>query len=184
MQIATSDVLKVISRSAFDLRRGFHNPPHLGDPTQRSQRRVDLRAGRRRLPIPLGRGDWRYAPVSKVSSESRVRLCGKAVYRGPRHPLREGGADLRRLGGRRISIPTASLGNPSRAMIGVPMLREDRVEGVFVLTQSGCPAVHRTQIGLLQTFADQAVIAVETSGCSTRCRRRWIQKRCSSGSHR
>ncbi len=48
-----------------------------------------------------------------------------------------------------------------RATLGVPMLRDNKVEGVLVLTRPEPGHFTKSQIDLVQTFADQAVIAVE-----------------------
>ncbi|HEY3793648.1 MAG TPA: ATP-binding protein, partial [Bradyrhizobium sp.] len=48
-----------------------------------------------------------------------------------------------------------------RAALGVPMLRDNKVEGVLVLTRPEPGPFSKSQIDLVQTFADQAVIAVE-----------------------
>jgi two-component system, NtrC family, sensor kinase len=57
-------------------------------------------------------------------------------------------------------VPAVML-NKTRSLLGVPLLRDDRVEGALVLARADPGNFSTRQIELVQTFADQAVIAVE-----------------------
>ena len=57
-------------------------------------------------------------------------------------------------------IPLAMRGRYIGSVVGVPLLRDDRVIGVIALSRSQSGGFSDTQIELLQTFAEQAVIAI------------------------
>src|SRR5205807_6757190 len=50
-----------------------------------------------------------------------------------------------------------------RAMLGIPIMREGTVEGVFSLAKPEPGPFAPRQVDLVQTFADQALIAIENT---------------------
>jgi signal transduction histidine kinase len=157
-QTATSDVLKVISRSAFDLQTVL-------DTLVASAAR--LCAADKGVIFQLHGDEYRLAANYGFSPEA------EAFARD--HPLRPGRGSVTgrvALEGRRIHVPDV-LADPDyhepgyqkafgyRTNLGVPLLREGTTIGVFVLTRDEVNPFTDNQIDLVATFTDQAVIAME-----------------------
>src|SRR5262245_45465415 len=157
-QTATAEVLRVISRSRVDL------PPVLRALVENATRLCSADGGMIRQ---------RDGEVFRAVAE-----CGMAreLYEFDRqHPLPPGRGSLTgrvALERRTVQIPDVltdpeyqntkaqQLGG-SRTLMGVPMLREGTLIGVFVLYKYRVEPFTDRQIGFVETFADQAVIAIE-----------------------
>jgi signal transduction histidine kinase/putative methionine-R-sulfoxide reductase with GAF domain/CHASE3 domain sensor protein len=159
-QTATAEVLKVISRSTFDLEAVLHtlveSAARLCDADKATiTRQIGGRFYRaefygfsrefmehvRTVPVEFERG----------SINGRVLLEGKVVHiadveADPEYTF----ADAGKLGGFRTGL-------------GVPMLREGVPIGVISLVRSGVRPFTDKQIELVSTFADQAAIAIENA---------------------
>jgi two-component system, NtrC family, sensor kinase len=158
-QAATADVLKVISRSTFDLQAVLEtlitSAVELCDANRGS---IFLREGDL-FPLKAASSTtaeflqyWATNPPSagRGSATSRVIASGKV----------EVIPDV--LDDPEMEMPAGSLAR-IRAALGVPMLRNNKVEGVLVLTRPEPGPFTRSQIDLVQTFADQAMIAIENT---------------------
>jgi GAF domain-containing protein len=108
----------------------------------------DLRPSAHYGPIPLGRDRW---PNDRTSISGRTIADRATVHL--RDVLSDEGADF----------PTAQemcRRDGVGTMLAVPMLRESEAVGTIVLRRAEVNPFTDKQIALLQTFADQAVIAI------------------------
>ncbi|GGI34041.1 GAF domain-containing protein [Bradyrhizobium guangdongense] len=157
-QTATADVLKVISRSAFDLQTVLDallsSACRLCDADIGTIRYED--EGSYRLAATYGcKPEWIEHFQTYTTRAERSSIFGRTI-----------------LEGRPVRIPDvladADFGRPRaqklmgfRAALGVPLVREGHAFGVINLFRFAVGSFEDKQIELVATFADQAVIAIE-----------------------
>ncbi|HZO29670.1 MAG TPA: GAF domain-containing protein, partial [Chloroflexota bacterium] len=158
-QTATAEVLKVISRSAFDLQ------PVLDTLVENA---VKLCAASRGF---IFRSDGEFLPLAAsygASAEFVAFIEQHPLVAGDRQTL-TGRVALER---RTIHIadvfadpdytyPAREIAEGYRTVLCVPMLRRDNLLGVFALNRPDVNPYSERQVELVETFADQAVIAIE-----------------------
>ena len=156
-QTATADVLKVISRSAFDLDSVLTTLIKSATTLSGTEEGVIyLRDG----DVFKARAEYNCPPAFLEHLKTFEACATDTYFPGP--VIRTGEvvqiADTRAT---EIPLGKAPEIGDFRALLGVPMLRKGRVEGVFTLANRTPGAFSQRQTGLVETFADQAVIAIE-----------------------
>jgi two-component system NtrC family sensor kinase len=159
-QSATADVLRIISRSAFDLQTVFATLIESAAKLCRADRAALLRLADNRFQVMATYGfpaEFRDYMMARGLDLDRGSASGRAaldrctvhipdILEDPDFTVQES----QRRGG-------------FRTVLAVPLLREGSPIGALFLTRATVELFTEQQIDLVTTFADQAVIAIENA---------------------
>jgi GAF domain-containing protein len=159
-QTASSDVLKVISRSGAELGSVLDMLVETAARICRADSGFIFRLhdGFCRMVASFGiPAEYKHFQECNPIVPSRGTLAGRTVLERRAVHIDDAATDPQY-----TRVQAVRLGR-QRTMLGVPLIREDALIGVITLARSYVEPFAEKQIGLVTTFADQAVIAIENA---------------------
>jgi signal transduction histidine kinase len=156
-QTATADLLEVISRSAFDLRPVFETI---------AESAVRLCEARLAFIYRFDGELLRMVADYKTPAEFKKWMADHPIRPGRDSPTGHAALERRTIHIHDVQAdPEYSFGAKDveafRTVLTVPMLKEEELLGVILTYRLEVKPFTDTQIALVETFADQAVIAIE-----------------------
>jgi adenylate cyclase len=157
-QTATGDVLKVISRSTFDLQPVLDTLVATAARLCDANKSMIFRLSDQRYRLAASFGfpeEYREFMEQSPIAPSRDTLAGRTVVERRAVHIEDVATDPE------YTWKEAQQRGDLHTVLGVPLFREEVVVGVIGLARSRVEAFTERQIELVRTFADHAVIAME-----------------------